>query len=108
MKTPRLTPHTHGFNMTIGRQTNLGIAVLILEDEVGHYHAICLLDHANPETDTDHRDVPAARELKKLRESLNQPTTKETTRQMIAAANAKHGGKPGGEGNIDRRKFHRF
>jgi len=36
------------------------------------FHAICLLDHANPETDTDHRDVAAARELSKLRETLNQ------------------------------------
>ena len=35
------------------------------------FHAICLLDHANPENDTDHRDVAAARELAKLRESLN-------------------------------------
>ena len=36
------------------------------------FHAICLLDHANPENDTDHRDVAAARELAKLRNSLNQ------------------------------------
>jgi len=36
------------------------------------FHAICLLDHANPENDTDHRDVAAARELAKLRDSLNQ------------------------------------
>jgi hypothetical protein len=35
------------------------------------YHAICLLDHANPENDTDHRDVAAARELAKLRDRLN-------------------------------------
>src|SRR5580704_15276370 len=35
------------------------------------FHAICFLDHANPENDTDHRDVAAARELAKLRESLN-------------------------------------
>jgi hypothetical protein len=72
------------------------------------FHAICLLDHVNPQTDTDHRDIAAARELAKLRESLNQPTAKETTRQMIAAAKAKHGGKPGGEGNVDRRKFRRL
>ena len=36
------------------------------------FHAICLLDHVNPENDTDHRDVAAARELAKLRDSLNQ------------------------------------
>ena len=36
------------------------------------FHAVCLLDHANPENDTDHRDVAAARELSKLRETLNQ------------------------------------
>lgn len=36
------------------------------------FHAICLLDHANPENDTDHRDVAASRQLKKLRETLNQ------------------------------------
>lgn len=35
------------------------------------FHAICLLDHAHPENDTDHRDVAAARELAKLRHSLN-------------------------------------
>jgi hypothetical protein len=35
------------------------------------FHAICLLDHANPENDTDHRDVAAARELAKLRELMN-------------------------------------
>ncbi len=35
------------------------------------FHAICLLDHANPENDTDHRDVAAASELKKLRELMN-------------------------------------
>ena len=35
------------------------------------FHAICLLDHANPENDIDHRDVAAARELAKLRDSLN-------------------------------------
>ncbi len=35
-------------------------------------HAICLLDHANPQTDSDHRDVAAARELSKLRETPNQ------------------------------------
>jgi hypothetical protein len=45
MTTPRLkpvTPHTPGFNMTIGGQTNLGIAMLILEDEKGHYEPINL------------------------------------------------------------------
>ena len=36
------------------------------------FHASCLLGHANPENDTDHRDVAAARELAKLRDSLNQ------------------------------------
>jgi hypothetical protein len=72
------------------------------------FRAICLLDHANPENDTDHRDVAAAGELKKLRETLNQPTAKETTRQMIAAAKAKNGGKLGGEGNVDRREFRRL
>ena len=35
------------------------------------FHAICLLDHANPENDTDHRDVAAARELARLRDLLN-------------------------------------
>jgi hypothetical protein len=35
------------------------------------FHAICILDHANPENDTDHRDVAAARELAKLRDLLN-------------------------------------
>jgi hypothetical protein len=35
------------------------------------FHAICLLNHANPENDTDHRDVAAARELAKLRDRLN-------------------------------------
>ena len=35
------------------------------------FHAICLLDHANPENDTDHRDVAAARELAKLRDLMN-------------------------------------
>ncbi len=60
------------------------------------FHAICLLDHAKPETDTDHRDVAAARELSRLRDSLSQPTAKETTRRMIEAAKAKHGGKRGG------------
>jgi len=35
------------------------------------FHGICLLDHAHPENDTDHRDVAAARELAKLRDSLN-------------------------------------
>jgi hypothetical protein len=29
------------------------------------FHAICLLHHANPQTDTDHRDVAAARELRR-------------------------------------------
>jgi hypothetical protein len=41
------------------------------------FHAICFLDHANPENDTDHRDVAAARELAKLRESLNREAHKE-------------------------------
>jgi hypothetical protein len=36
------------------------------------FHAICLLDHANPENDTDRRDVAAARELAKLRDLMNQ------------------------------------
>ena len=72
------------------------------------FHAICLLDHANPQTETDLRDVAAARELKKLRESLSEPTAKERTRQMIAAAKAKHGGKLGGEGDVDQRKFRRL
>jgi hypothetical protein len=36
------------------------------------FHAICLLDHAHPENDTDHRDVAAGRELKKLRDLMNQ------------------------------------
>jgi hypothetical protein len=35
------------------------------------FHAICILDHTNPENDTDHRDVAAARELAKLRDLLN-------------------------------------
>jgi hypothetical protein len=35
------------------------------------FHAICLLNHANPENDTDHRDVAAARELARLRDLLN-------------------------------------
>ena len=35
------------------------------------FHAICLLDHSNPENDTDHRDVAAARELANLRDLLN-------------------------------------
>lgn len=35
------------------------------------FHAICLLDHAHPENDTDHRDVAAGRELKKLRDLMN-------------------------------------
>ena len=34
------------------------------------FHDICLLDHASPENDTDHRDVAAAGELAKLRERL--------------------------------------
>jgi hypothetical protein len=45
MKTLRLkpvTPHTPGFNSTISRNTNLGIAMLILEDEEGHYEPINL------------------------------------------------------------------
>jgi len=36
------------------------------------FHAICLLDHVNPQTDADPRDVAAARELRKLSDSLNQ------------------------------------
>jgi hypothetical protein len=72
------------------------------------FHAICLLDHANPQTDTDHRDVAAARELTKLRDGLSQPTAKETTRRMIETAKAKNGGKLGGEGDVDRRKFRRL
>jgi hypothetical protein len=36
------------------------------------FHAICLLDHAHPENDTDHRDIAAARELRKLRDLMNQ------------------------------------
>jgi hypothetical protein len=36
------------------------------------FRAICLLDHAKPENDTDHCDVAAAHELSKLRETLNQ------------------------------------
>jgi hypothetical protein len=36
------------------------------------FRAICLHDHARPENDTDHCDVAAARELSKLRETLNQ------------------------------------
>jgi len=35
------------------------------------YHAICLLDHACPENDTDHRDVAGARQLKMLRNRMN-------------------------------------
>jgi hypothetical protein len=45
MTTPRLKPvtlPTAGFNMTISRQTNLGMAMLILEDEEGHYEPINL------------------------------------------------------------------
>jgi hypothetical protein len=42
------------------------------------FHAICLLDHANPENDTDNRDVAAARELKglydRLRREAYEPT----------------------------------
>jgi hypothetical protein len=71
------------------------------------FHAICLLDHASPQTDTDHRDVAAARELRKLRDSLNQPTAKEITQRMIETAKAKNGGKLGGESDVDRRKFRR-
>ena len=52
------------------------------------FRAICLLDHAKPENDTDYGD-----------------TAKEITRQMIAAAQTKNGGKLGGEGYVDRRKF---
>jgi hypothetical protein len=42
MKTPRLAvaPHTPGFNIPISRQTNLGIAMLILEDEEGRHEPI--------------------------------------------------------------------
>jgi len=43
MKTPRLaptTPHTPGFNRTLSLDTNLGLAMLILEDEEGHYEPI--------------------------------------------------------------------
>jgi hypothetical protein len=72
------------------------------------FRAICLLDHAKPENDADHCDVAAARELKKLRDTLNRPTAKEITRQMIAAAKSKHGGELGGEGAVDRRKFRRL
>jgi hypothetical protein len=35
-------------------------------------HAICLLDDAKPANDTDLRDVAAARELSKPRDTLNQ------------------------------------
>ena len=45
MKTPRLaptTPHTPGFNRTLSLDTNLGLAMLILEDEEGHYEPINL------------------------------------------------------------------
>jgi hypothetical protein len=72
------------------------------------FHAICLLDHANPQTDTDHRDVAAAREPRKLRDSLNQPTAKDVTQRMIETAKAKNGGKLGGKGDVDRRKFRRL
>jgi hypothetical protein len=44
-KTPRLnpvTPHAPGFNITIRPETNLGNAMLILEDEEGHYEPINL------------------------------------------------------------------
>jgi hypothetical protein len=36
------------------------------------FHAICLLDHAHPDNDTDRRDIAAARELARLRDSLNE------------------------------------
>jgi len=72
------------------------------------FRAICLLDHANPHNNTDHRDVAAARELRKLRDGLNQPTAKDVTRRMIETAKAKNGGKLGGEGDVDRRKFRRL
>jgi hypothetical protein len=36
------------------------------------FYAICLLDHANPENDTDFRDVAAGRELATLRTLLNE------------------------------------
>ena len=45
MKMPRLkpiTPHTPGFNITIMPETNLVNAMLILEDEEGHYEPITL------------------------------------------------------------------
>ena len=49
-----------------------------------------LLDHANPQNDADHRDVAAARELRKLRDSLNQPTAEPLAIHIYAATGAKH------------------
>jgi hypothetical protein len=72
------------------------------------FHAYCLLNRFDPQTDNDCSDIAAARELLKLRDQLNQPAAKETTRQLIAAAKAKNGGKLGGEGQVDRRKFRRL
>jgi hypothetical protein len=39
------------------------------------FHAISHLNHAKPENDADHCDVTAARELSKLRETLNRQRT---------------------------------
>jgi hypothetical protein len=73
------------------------------------FHAYCLLNRFDPQSDNDYSDIAAAHELLKLRDQLNQPTTaKESTRQMIAAAKAKNSGKLGGEGYVDRRKFRRL
>jgi hypothetical protein len=43
------------------------------------FKAICLLDHAHPENDTDHRDVAAARELAKFRDLLNRQAVEPVT-----------------------------
>lgn len=37
-----------------------------------------------------------------------QPTARELTRRMIESAKAKNGGKLGGKGDYDRRKFRRL
>jgi len=65
--------HTPGFKMTIGRQTNLGIARLIVEDEQGHYEPINLastIDEAREMAigDSQHRAGGGRKPLEKKRQ----------------------------------------
>jgi hypothetical protein len=67
--------------------------------------AYCLLNRFDPQTDNDYSDIAAARELLKLRDQLNQPTAKETTRRMIETANAKNGGSSAARATLTAANF---